>query len=134
MGGDFDIGHAVAHIRVQRRRSITNRILTDQRALRAITLSPSLERLFEEIPTESGPSPMSIPPHSAHLLIESLRELIEPIRRLGIQRVCVLCRPDLRGRVAKFLRSVSCHYQAISTEELDSGLLIEQVGVWQPKR
>lgn len=134
MGGDFDIGHAVAHIRVQRRRSITNRILTDQRALRAITLSPSLERLFEEIPTESGPSPMSIPPNSAHLLIESLRELIEPIRRLGIQRVCVLCRPDLRGRVAKFLRSVSGHYQVISTEELDSGLLIEQVGVWQPKR
>jgi flagellar biosynthesis component FlhA len=134
MGGDFDVGHAVAHIRVQKRRSITNRILTDQRALRAITISPAFEKLFEEIPTESGPAPMSISPSSADLLIESLVELIEPIRRIGIQRVCVLCRPDLRGRVAKFLRSVSGHYQAISIDELDSGLLVEQLGVWQPKR
>jgi len=134
MGGDFDVGHAVAHIRVQRRRSITNRLLTDQRALRAITLSPAFERLFEELPTESGPAPISMASHSADLLVDSLRELIEPVRRLGIQRVCVLCRPDLRGRVAKFLRSVNGYYQAISTEELDSNLLVEQVGVWQPKR
>lgn len=132
-GGDFDVGHAVAHIRVQRRRSITNAILTDCRTVRAITISSEFDRLFEKFPNESGATPLVMTSQTAELLSESFRALSEPIRRFGVTKVCVLCRPDLRGRVARFLRSVHEPYQVLSIEEVDASRPVEHIAAWQPR-
>lgn len=129
-GGDLDVGHATAFMRVQRRRSLTARVLTEQRSLRAFVLSREIEELFEQLPLESGSTPLSIPVHLTETLSEGLHRLIEPVRRFGVPRICFLCRTDLRGRVGSFLRSAGHRYQAIAWDELDSGISVERVAVW----
>lgn len=133
-GAGLDVGHATAFIRVQRRRALTARVLTGQRSLRAFVLSREVEELFEQLPLESGSLPLSVPAQISDTLRDGLNRLVEPVRRFGVPRVCFVCRPDLRGRVGRFLRSAGHRYDAISFDELDPSIPVEQIAAWEAGR
>lgn len=130
-GGDLDVGHAAAHIRVQRRRSLVAGLLNSQRVLRAFELSPEVEEYFERIPMEVGNVPLSLPSQVRDPLVQGLRLLLEPIGRFGMSQMCIVCRPDLRGRIARFLRTSGFQCKTLSREEVDSSIPLERVALWR---
>jgi type III secretion protein V len=130
-GGDLDVGHAAAHIRVQRRRSVVAGLLNNRRVLRAFELSSEVEEYFERIPMEVGSGPLSVPSQVKDPLLRGLRLLFDPIGRYGMSQMCIVCRPDLRGRIARFLRSSGVQCKTLSREEVDSSIPVERVALWR---
>ncbi len=127
---EVNLPEAVAYVRQTRKRQVLSRLLTDRRSLRVITLSRELETTFEGLEESDdllGILPMA--PETYERLKGSFGALIEPVLWRGTLPLSVLCRAEIRARVAKFLRSFS-KVAVISYEELDPAFPIELVGSW----
>jgi type III secretion protein V len=130
-GEEFDRNHLISFVRVQRKRHLLRAFLSHRRSLKVFTLSSEVEAVFEQVPVESPFVPLAIEPETLEKLLISLRRILEPVRTIGLLPVSILCSNEIRSRVSTFLRGTDSIFQAISFDELDPSLEIEQIGTWK---
>ena len=133
--GDFIVEEIVGFVRRARRRHLISRYYSQRQTLKVVTLSQEVENLFEEAKADEEARPV-LAPEVSERLTSGLERIIEPLASSGILPVTVLCRDDLRSRVAAFLMGSVFHPVAmgmgtIAFEELDPSVAVEPVAVWR---
>jgi type III secretion protein V len=131
-GEDFDRNHLVSYIRIQRKRHVLSRFLSHRRTLKVCTLSEQVDEIFDQIPLDSHFAPLAVEPEVLESLLVGYQRLMEPVRRFGLTPVIILCRGELRSRIANFIRGTEVFGNVIAFDELDPSIEIEQVGIWVP--
>jgi type III secretion protein V len=129
--GEFDLQDIVSFIRSARRRHILAGLLSSRRSLRVITLSPEIETLFEEAPVSSAIAGPVFPPDNFESVQKGLEKVADQVFARGVLPIALLCRGELRSRVLSFMHYARIPIGILSFDELESGIVVEPVGVWR---
>jgi len=131
----FDRSDIVNFVRSLRRRQICGRIVDARNCARVMTLSHSVEELFErQLGTGQGSSRhgdagAAISSSSElQALQRSLRSLMAPVFEKGVPPVSFLCRPELRSFMHSFVRASEIHAEVLSYDEIEPGLVLDIAG------
>lgn len=128
---NFDLADLLMHIRTSCRRQILARLVSEDDRLKVFVLSTELESVFEDSELSQGPNPrLGLAPEVFQAVRKSLSELIDQHQRRGVGAASVLCRPDIRPKVANFIFANDENLSTLSFDELDSKILVENIGLW----
>ena len=125
--GEFDLHDVVGFIRSSRRRHVVAKNLSPRGTMRVITLSEGVLGALENSPP---PGPFRQPGLSPDLLARfrsALSELSASIIEEGIPPLALLCREELRSRLACAMGTASAGVGLITVEELGSEVEVEPV-------
>lgn len=129
---DVDLGEIVSFVRLARRRQIASALLSSRKALRAVVLSDEVEEIFDDMPRKGHG--LNIDPEIYKRLHVGLESVMRPIRERGLPSVTLLCRPELRSSVQKFLELADEHADVMTFDELTQDLRVEQIATWDSSK
>lgn len=127
----LEVDDIVSFLRLHRKRQLVNRLLSPRRTLRVLTLADEVVSAFAEGEQGSRGAPPVLEPELFDRLGAGLRAVVGPLVSRGIPPVSIVCRGDVRAKVAAFARAISRHVRVVSLEELDPSIVVEPVGTWR---
>ena len=127
---EFDLDDIVAFIRRVDRRKILHNLQSERGRVKVIGMSDQLQEIFSSSTTyQVEDLKVSANSHTQGLL-KGLQHHFEMARNFGQPPICLICPPELRFRVSRFLRDIDARITVISKDELDASIDVELVGVW----
>lgn len=129
--GDFDVEDILSFIRIQRKRKIVGRSLTGRSTLKVITLSPDVEDVFDSAHFDAHTAIVSVDPDTYERMGRGISGVLSPLYSRGLPPAVVLCRGELRARVVHFLHASGNYVGVITFDELDAGVTVEPLGMWE---
>jgi flagellar biosynthesis component FlhA len=127
---DFDVQDIVSYIRIDRRRQMLSRLLSERGTLKILTLSEELEGVLEDAAMDANNCSLALAPENFERMKAGLGAALEPLRARGLLPVSILCRPELRHKISSFVRACNRLVGVVTFEELDPVLPIEPSGTW----
>ncbi|MEY4699876.1 MAG: hypothetical protein RL326_63 [Pseudomonadota bacterium] len=126
-----EVAEAVHFIRASRRRQIVRRFVGNIPVLPVITLSPRVERDFEDVQTDRWTTALAMPPEQYDGLFQGLHSLLRPAFSGGILPIALLCSKDVKEKVISFVRVTGLNLFVTTLDEVDPAFPVMQVGVWK---
>jgi type III secretion protein V len=126
-----DVDDVVRHVRHVRRRQIVQRIVGRAGSFRVVYLSQEVEEVIRNAEYENRALPLALEQDMFEALRSGLERVVKPALDHGITPVCLLCSQDIRVKVLSLLRSASRRLFVASYEELEAGMSVEQIGMWE---
>jgi flagellar biosynthesis protein FlhA len=126
-----DLDDVIRYVRSARKRQIIRRVVGGGRALRVISLSQAVEEALREADYENRALPLAVELEVFEALKLGLDRVVRPALDLGATPIALLCAQDLRLKVQSLLRSTARRMFVASYEELEPGIPVEQVGIWE---
>jgi type III secretion protein V len=126
-----DVDDVVRHVRHVRRRQIVKRVMGSAESFRVIYLSPDVEEVIRNAEYDNRALPLALENGMFEALCSGLERVVKPALDHGATPVCLLCSQDIRVKVLSLIRSASRRLFVASYEELDVGMSVEQIGMWE---
>lgn len=128
---EFDLHDLISYIRVNQRKQFLSLLLSENGTLKSFSISENVEQIFEGLSIQSYAMPLPFSRQTFDKLHSSFQTLTEPFLSYGLGTACILCRPDLRFKVAAFLRSCHSCIRVVTFDELDPIVRVEPLGDWE---
>ena len=126
---DFDLQDIITYIRIDRRRQILDKTISERGTLRVITLSPRVQSLLEDASLD-GASSLTLSAEDFERMKTGFRDATGALILRGLPPFSVLCPLGLRQKISRFLRFCSGSVNLIAMEELDPSAVVEPAGIW----
>jgi flagellar biosynthesis protein FlhA len=126
-----EVADAVHFIRASRRRQIVRRFVGSIPVLPVITLSPRVERDFEDVQAERWTTALAMPPEQYDSLFQGLHSLLRPAFNAGILPIALLCSKEIKEKVISFVRATGLNLFVTTLDEIDPAFPVMQVGIWK---
>ena len=129
-----DLAEAVHYVRASRRRQIVRRFVGAVPSLPIITLSPNVERNFEDARTDRWTTSLAMAPELYDSLYQGLHVLLRPTLHMGNLPIALLCSREIKEKVISFVRISGLHLFVTTLDEVDPSFPVMQIGVWEARR
>ncbi|NLF24496.1 MAG: FHIPEP family type III secretion protein [Deltaproteobacteria bacterium] len=126
---DFDLQDIVSYIRLERRRQIVGKLLSERGTLRAITLSDQVQAHLQKVSIDESGA-LALSPENFELIKSGLTEVLDVLQSKGAPPFSVLCASGIRRKVSTFLRACNVPVNLVTVEELEPTIALEPAGVW----
>lgn len=126
-----DVAEAVHFIRASRRRQIVRRFVGNMSVLPVITLSPRVEKDFEEVETDRWTTALAMAPEKYDGLFQGLHTILRPALGGGSLPLALLCSREVKEKVISFVRATGLNLFVTTLDEVDPTFPVMQVGVWR---
>lgn len=124
----INISEVVEYIRMQRRKQLVSAFGTLGKPLKAVLLSEETETWFDKSSGQLlAASNESV---RADAIFDRIEQSMNSFRHGALRGAVVLCRTELRAKVAKLLRDFGLDVVTLSFDELDPQLQVEQIAAW----
>lgn len=124
------VDELVEAVRARRQRELIERVMSVRGAIRIVSLGDALKSEIDQV-LRRGDSAQFLKNRTA--VQKSLRkydEMIEGIRTRGLYPFGILCEPEERRILCGLLNRRADRIPIVSSAEIDSQQLIEEIGVW----
>lgn len=128
-----DLAEAVHYVRASRRRQIVRRFVGAVPSLPIITLSPDVERNFEDARTDRWTTSLAMAPELYDSLYQGLHVLLRPTLHMGNLPIALLCSREIKEKVISFVRISGLHLFVTTLDEVDPSFPVMQIGVWEAR-
>jgi len=128
-----EVTEAVHFIRASRRRQIVRRFVGAMTVLPVITLSPRVERDFEDVEADRWTTALAMSPEKYDGLFQGLHGLLRPALSGGSLPIALLCSKDVKAKVIAFVRGAGLSLFVTTLDEIDPAFPVMQVGVWKAR-
>jgi len=125
-----DLAEVVHFVRASRRRQVVRRFVGSGESLPVLTLSPDVERNFEDASAARWTNSLAMAPELYDELLKGLYEVIKPTLRAGSLPIALLCSRDIKEKVISFVRMSGLKVFVTTLEEIDPSFPVAQIGVW----
>jgi len=125
-----DLAEVVHFVRASRRRQVVRRFVGSSDSLPVLTLSPDVERDFEEASADRWTTSLAMAPELYDELLKGLYEVIKPTLRAGSLPIALLCSREIKEKVISFVRMSGLRVFVTTLEEIDPSFPVTQIGVW----
>lgn len=128
----FSLSDLVDFIRVNRRRAILANMLSARWTLKHVDLSAEVEAIFEEIgPDIAQNKSLVLENQTAAKLRNSFIQMMQPLLSRGLPPISILCKPEYKAAVCRFLNTFCDYWRVIGTDEVSHDVVKERVAVWK---
>jgi type III secretion protein V len=128
-----DLAEVVHFVRASRRRQVVRRFVSSGVALPVLTLSPDVERNFEEASADRWTTSLAMAPDLYDTLLQGLYEVVKPTLQSGSLSVALLCSREIKEKVISFVRMSGLRVFVTTLEEIDPAFPVTQIGVWNAR-
>jgi len=129
--GSFTVEELIAGIRARRHRELVAAATSSRGGFRAFTLGVQLRAEVEQAVTRGDKDIFIKNRELVSRALKSFEDLNNAVRRQGIFPVGVFCSSEEREVVAALLKFKLSRVPLISSSEIDSEVMVEEVGVWE---
>ena len=114
-----DLAEVVHFVRASRRRQVVRRFVGSGESLPVLTLSPDVERNFEDASADRWTTSLAMAPELYDELLKGLCEVIKPTLRAGSLPIALLCSREIKEKVISFVRMSGLKVFVTTLEEID---------------
>lgn len=129
--GSFTVEDLVSGIRSRRQREMIGAAMSARGGFRAFILGPKLRSELEQAISRGDKDLLLKNRDITGKAMRAFDELSNSVRRQGISPIGVYCLSEEREMVSELLRSRIGRVPLLSSSEIESEMVVEEVGVWE---